>query len=42
MVLLAEECDIDIEKEVLKKIKKNREKYSVEKSKWKSDKYDKL
>jgi len=42
MVLLAEECDIDIEKEVLAKIEKNNQKYSVEKSKGKSDKYNKL
>ena len=42
MVLFAEECGIDIEKEVLEKLKKNGEKYSVEKSKGKSDKYTKL
>lgn len=42
MVLFAEECGIDIEKEVLAKIEKNNQKYSVEKSKGKSDKYTKL
>ena len=42
MVLFAEECGIDIEKEVLAKIEKNNQKYSVEKSKGKSDKYNKL
>ncbi len=42
MVLFAEECKIDIEKEVLAKIDKNNQKYSVEKSKGKSDKYNKL
>ena len=42
MVLFAEECGIDIEKEVLAKLEKNWQKYSVEKAKGKSDKYDKL
>lgn len=42
MILFAEECGIDIEKEVLAKIEKNNQKYSVEKSKGKSDKYNKL
>ena len=42
MVLFAEECWIDIEKEVLAKIEKNNQKYSVEKAKGRSDKYDKL
>ena len=42
MVLFAEECGIDIEKEVLEKLKRNWEKYTVEKSKGKSDKYTKL
>lgn len=42
MVLFSEECGIDIEKEVLAKIEKNNQKYSVEKSKGKSDKYTKL
>ena len=42
MVLFAEECWIDIEKAVLDKIEKNNQKYSVEKAKGRSDKYDKL
>ena len=42
MVLFAEECGIDIEKEVLDKLKKNGEKYTLEKAKGKSDKYTKL
>ena len=42
LVLLTEECWIDLEKEVLAKIEKNNQKYSVEKSKGKSDKYTKL
>ena len=42
LVLFAEECWIDIEKEVLAKIEKNNQKYSVEKAKGKSDKYTKL
>lgn len=42
MVLFAEECWIDIEKEVLTKLEKNGQKYTVEKAKGKSDKYDKL
>lgn len=42
MILFAEECRIDIEKVMLKKIAKNHAKYSVEKSKGKSDKYDQL
>ena len=42
MVLFAEECWINIEKAVLDKIKKNNQKYSVEKAKGRSDKYDKL
>ena len=42
MVLFAEECGIDIEKEVFSKIEKNNQKYSVEKSNGKSDKYTKL
>ena len=42
MVLFAEECWIDIEKEVFSKLDKNDKKYSVEKAKWRSDKYDKL
>ncbi len=42
MVLFADECWIDIEKEVLSKLEMNNQKYSVEKAKWRSDKYDKL
>ena len=41
-VLLADRLDINIEEVVLNKIKKNAEKYPVEKAKGKSDKYDKL
>jgi NTP pyrophosphatase (non-canonical NTP hydrolase) len=40
--LIAEKYDLDIENIVLEKIKKNAEKYPVEKSKGKSDKYDEL
>ena len=39
---MAETCDIDLEQVVLDKIEKNNQKYSVEKSKGKSDKYTKL
>jgi NTP pyrophosphatase (non-canonical NTP hydrolase) len=42
LVLFAEACWIDIEKEVLAKLEKNGQKYSVDKAKGKSDKYDKL
>jgi NTP pyrophosphatase (non-canonical NTP hydrolase) len=42
MILFAEECNIDIEKVMLEKIEKNNKKYSVERSKGKSDKYTKL
>ena len=42
MILFAEECNIDIEKEVLAKIEKNNKKYSVEKSKGSCEKYTKL
>lgn len=42
MVSFAEECWIDIEKEVLAKIEKNKQKYPIEKSKGNSDKYTKL
>lgn len=42
MILFAKECNIDIEKEVLNKIEKSNKKYSVDKSKGKSDKYTKL
>ena len=42
MILFAEECWIDIEKTVLNKIEKNSEKYTVEKAKWNSNKYNKI
>ena len=42
MILFAEECDIDIEKVMKNKISKNNSKYTVEKAKWSSDKYNKL
>lgn len=42
LVLFAEACWIDIEKEVLAKIEKNNQKYPIEKAKGKSDKYNKL
>ncbi len=42
LVMFAEECEIDIEKEVLAKLEKNKKKYPVEKAKWKSDKYTEL
>ncbi len=42
LVMFAEECGIDIEKEVLAKLEKNKMKYPVEKSKWKSNKYTEL
>ena len=42
LVLFAETCWIDLEKEVLDKIEKNNQKYPVEKAKGKSDKYTKL
>lgn len=42
LVLFAETCWIDLEKEVLAKIEKNNQKYPVEKAKGKSDKYTKL
>ena len=42
MILFAEECDIDIEKVMREKLCKNNEKYCVDKSKWNSDKYNKL
>ena len=40
--MFAEECWIDIEKEVLTKLKKNKKKYPIEKAKWKSNKYTEL
>lgn len=42
MILFAEESWIDIESSILRKIEKNKERYSVEKSKGKSDKYNTL
>ena len=42
LIVFAEECNIDIEKAVLDKLHQNNSKYSVEKSKGKSDKYNKL
>lgn len=42
LILMAETCDIDLEQVVLDKIEKNNQKYSVEKSKGRSDKYTKL
>ncbi|MEX0896261.1 MAG: nucleotide pyrophosphohydrolase [Patescibacteria group bacterium] len=40
--LLAHDLDIDLETEALKKIKKNQEKYPVEKSRGKAKKYTEL
>ena len=40
--LIAEKYNLDVEEIVLDKIKKNGKKYPVDKSKGKSDKYDKL
>jgi len=40
--LFADACDIDIEEAVLEKMEKNNQKYSVEKSKGRSEKYTKL
>lgn len=42
MILFAEECNIDVEKTIFAKMKKNSEKYPIKKSKGKSDKYSKL
>lgn len=42
MILFAEECWIDIEDVMMKKMDKNAKKYSIEKSKWTSLKYDKI
>lgn len=42
LILFADACKIDIEESVLNKIKKNNDKYPVNKSKWNSDKYNKL
>jgi len=41
-ILLSDKLDVDLEEIVLNKLKKNEEKYPVEKSKGKSDKYNKL
>lgn len=41
-VLMADVCGLDIDEIVQEKIKRNNEKYPVEKSKGRSDKYDKL
>ena len=41
-VLMADACGLDLYEIVQAKIEKNNEKYPVEKSKGKSDKYDKL
>lgn len=42
LLLFAEACDIDLEKAYIEKMEKNNKKYDEEKSKWKSDKYNKL
>ena len=42
LLLIASKCDVDIEEAVLAKIKKNSEKYPVEKAKGISKKYDEL
>lgn len=42
LIYFAETSWIDIEKAVKDKIEKNNKKYSVEKSKWKSNKYTEL
>ncbi|MDO4554924.1 MAG: nucleotide pyrophosphohydrolase [Lachnospiraceae bacterium] len=41
-VLMADVCGLDIDEIVQEKIKRNAEKYPVEKAKGKSDKYNKL
>lgn len=41
-ILLSDKLNVDLEEIVLNKLKKNEEKYPVEKSKGKSDKYSKL
>ena len=41
-VLMADACGLDLDEIVKEKIDRNNEKYPVEKSKGKSDKYDKL
>lgn len=42
LILFADICNIDIEQATINKIEKNNNKYPVEKSKGKSDKYTKL
>lgn len=42
LLLFAEECNIDLIKVSLDKLEKNNKKYDAEKSKGKSDKYNKL
>lgn len=42
MILFAEECGINIEEVMMNKINKNAEKYSIEKSKGSSLKYNKI
>jgi NTP pyrophosphatase (non-canonical NTP hydrolase) len=42
LLLLADECDIDLEKAFLEKMKINEKKYPIEKSKGKSTKYTEL
>ena len=41
-VLMADVCELDLDEIVQEKIKRNNEKYPIEKAKGKSDKYDKL
>jgi dCTP diphosphatase len=41
-ILLSDKLNVDLEEIVLSKLKKNEEKYPIEKSKGKSDKYNKL
>lgn len=41
-ILLSDKLNVDLEEIVLNKLKKNEEKYPVEKAKGKSDKYNKL
>lgn len=42
LLLFADACDIDLEKAFLEKLEHNNKKYDEEKSKGKSDKYNKL
>lgn len=41
-ILMADVCGLDLDEIVQEKIKRNNEKYPVDKAKGKSDKYDKL